>query len=348
MCISFCTANHTLGLNSTSPENCTVFDGSSLPGKYIKAFAYILIMLVSLIGNLAVIAIVARNKQMRTPTNVLIANVAASDLLISSFAIPRELVEIFTGPRRWLLDGLMGVVLCKLVYFLQDISTAVSLQSLVIIAIDRYRGVVFPFRPQLITSWRCKVLIPIIWIVAMCIHAPYLYTARLETRDNKWYCTFSWEPKFDNRQTQQRYFAVIAAFLVFLPLSVILTLYTLIVFELKRKVQDSGMLDARRQRLKQDTAIMKRIFIIVLIFVLCTTPITVCGLVFYFAWDSHMPCGMDIMFAATKFVLYSNASLNPCVYIVLSEKYRQGLKNLARCCSFNRSFANVIEMNTKN
>ena len=77
---------------------------------------------------------------------------AASDLLISTFAVPREHVETLAGARRWLLDGLIGLALCKLVYFFQDISTAVSIQSLVVMAIDRYRGVVFAFRPPIITT----------------------------------------------------------------------------------------------------------------------------------------------------------------------------------------------------
>ena len=138
---------------------------------------------------------------------------AASDLLISVFAVPRELVEIFAGPRRWLLDGLTGLILCKLVYFFQDISAAVSIQSLVVIAIERYRGVVFPFRPPIITSKVCKMIIPIIWIVAMCLHGSYFYTARLVMQsDNRWYCTFSWAPEFDEQQTQEQYFVVVSVF----------------------------------------------------------------------------------------------------------------------------------------
>ena len=117
-------------LNSTFTESCEVSSGVSSSVKYIKTFAYILILLVSLFGNFAVIAIVSRSRLMWTSTNVLIANVAASDLLLSVFAVPRELVEIFIGPRRWLLDGPTGLILCKLVYFFQDISTAVSIQSL--------------------------------------------------------------------------------------------------------------------------------------------------------------------------------------------------------------------------
>ena len=207
MCLLNCTENQT-SVNSTQDRNCELYPESTSV-KCIKTLVYSLIMIISLCGNLAVIAIVLKNIRMWTTTNFLIANMAASDLLMSVFAIPRELVEIFTGPRRWLLDGLTGLILCKLVYFFQDISVAVSIQSLVVIAIDRYRGVAFPFRPPLITARVCRVIIAITWVVAMCMHSPYFYTARLTMKDNKSYCTFTWEPNFDPHRTQERYFIFI-------------------------------------------------------------------------------------------------------------------------------------------
>ena len=340
-----CTNDHT-GLNSSSNESCELFGEGSTSVKCVKVFAYSLIMLISLFGNLAVIAIVSRNKRMWTTTNYLIASMAASDLLISVFAVPREIVEIFSGPRRWLVDGLAGLILCKLVYFFQDISTAVSIQSLVVIAIERYRGIVFPLRPPIITSKVCKIIIPITWIVAMCIHGTYFYTLRLVMLDNKWYCTFSWTPKFDERPTQERYFLFVSVLLIFLPLCAILTLYALIVIELKKRKTDAdrGASGLRRQRQKEDTAIVKKILIIVFIFVLCITPITVLGLLYYFVWDWHLACGLDKLFSATKFIFYSNASLNPCVYIILNEKYRHGIKGLVNCVSSKRTDGNDIEM----
>ena len=204
-----------------------------------------------------------------------------------------------------------------------------SIQSLVVMAIDRFRGVVFPFRPPLITSRVCKVFIAVIWIVAMCIHAPYFYALRLVIKVNKWHCTFfSWAPNLDERRTQERYFVFVSIFLIFLPLCVILSLYFLICRDLKkRKLNANRALDIRCQRKREDTAIVKRILIIVSLFVLCITPITVLALVFYFVWNWHIPCGMDKLFAAAKFTFYSNASLNPCVYIILSERYRQGWKD---------------------
>ena len=135
MCLLNCTENQT-SLNSSQVRICELYHESTSV-KCIKALVYSMIMIISLCGNLAIIAIVLKNIRMWTTTNFLIVNMAASDLLISVFAIPREFVFTFTGPRRWLLDGLTGLIMCKLVYFFQDISTAVSIQSLVVIAIDR-------------------------------------------------------------------------------------------------------------------------------------------------------------------------------------------------------------------
>ena len=319
-----------LNLSSTPNETCVNSAESSTLAQCIKTFAYSLIMFLSLFGNLAVIAIVSKNNQMWTTTNFLIANMAASDLMITAFALPREVAEVFIGPRRWLLKGIVGQILCKLVFFLQDLSTAVSMHSLVVIAIDRYRAIVFPFRSPVITTKNCKVIIPIIWVVAMGLHGMYFYTLQLTKSESKWYCTISWAPKFEEK-TQVIYFTFLSVVIIFLPLCVILTLYTLILIELrKRKVSKNNALELRSRRRREDTAIMKRILILVLLFLLCITPVIVPGLVFHFIWDSRLPCDMEHLFPVTKFVFYSNASLNPWVYIVLSERYRQGMKELAK------------------
>ena len=82
------------GMNSTVNQSCELFAEISTPVKYLKTIAYAIIVLFSLLGNTAVIVIVLKNKRMRTTTNYLIVNMAVSDLLISAFAVPRELTEI--------------------------------------------------------------------------------------------------------------------------------------------------------------------------------------------------------------------------------------------------------------
>ena len=319
------------GMNSTANQSCELFAVHSSSIKCLKTLAYAIIMLFSLLGNTAVIIIVSKNKRMRTTTNYLIVNMATSDLLISAFAVPRELTEIHTGPRRWLIDGLEGLILCKLVYVFQDISTAVSIQSLVVMAVDRYHGVVFPFRPPIATSKICKIVIPVIWTVAIGMHGVYFYIVRLMVEDNKTYCTFSWAPKLEERQTQENYFIFISVFLILLPLCVIFSLYALIVLELKKRQRAGRSASVlSNQRRREDGAVMKKILCIVFLFILCITPITIAGLLFYFVWDWHIPCGMDKLFQAAKFIFYSNTALNPCLYFALTAKYRKGLKDLFR------------------
>ena len=102
-------------LNSAEEECIPFTKEDPISSKAIKATCYTVVMLLSLLGNAAVIAIVVKNRHMRTTTNYLIANMAVSDLLISAFALPREMAEIFIGFRGWLIDGLAGAVLCKVV-----------------------------------------------------------------------------------------------------------------------------------------------------------------------------------------------------------------------------------------
>ena len=180
----------------------------------------------------------------------------------------------------------------------------------------------------------------------MCLHGSYFYTARLVRQDNKLYCSFSWAPEFDKQRTQERYVVVVSVFLIFLLLCVVLTLYTLILKELKKgKPLENGAPAVKRQRQREDTAIEKRIVIIVFLFVLCITPVTVLALLYYFVWDWHLSCSMNRLFSVAKFIFYSNASLSPWVYVILSERYRQGLKALTSCLHNERVKTNNIEMN---
>ena len=127
-------------MNSTANQGFELF-AVHLPSlKYLKTLVYAAIMLFSLLGNTAVIVIVLKNKRMRTVTNYLIVNMAVSDLLISAFAVPRELTEIYAGPRRWLLDGLVGLILCKLLIkflILLPLCVIFSLYALIVLELKK-------------------------------------------------------------------------------------------------------------------------------------------------------------------------------------------------------------------
>ena len=329
----------------SSDGSCKPFAGDFFAITAFKVLVYSLLLIVSLVENSVIIATVVRNKQMQTTINYLIANMAASDLLISTFAVPIKLAEIVVGPRRWLLHGTVGLISCKLAYFLQDISSSVSVQSLVVIAIDRYRGIVFPFRQAIITPKRCKVIIPLVWLSSMGLHAIYFYTVRLVSNNAKTYCIFNWEPDFDPHKAQERYIVVVLVLNVILPFFVITVLYSRIIGSLRReKVANVSLI--LRQRHKENTKVFKYICAIMAGFYFCILPMSIYGILSLFVWKWKIPCNMEQFGFAVHFILFSNAAISPLINFVFNERYRKGLKAVFRAsnlCRMDQMKDNVVE-----
>lgn len=81
---------------------------------------YVLLMLTSLFGNLFVCYVVLKRKRMRTSTNMLMTNLAVSDLLMTVINIPFNMV------RNLLNEWPFGSVLCILVPLVQNTSVYVN------------------------------------------------------------------------------------------------------------------------------------------------------------------------------------------------------------------------------
>ena len=312
--------------NSTVAKCIPFTNEDPVSTKAIKATCYAVIMLLSLLGNAAVIAVVVKIKHMRTTTNYLIANMAVSDLMLSTFAVPRELTQIFIGHQGWLIDGLGGAASCKFVYFFQDMSTAVSIQSIVAITLDRYIGVVSPFRKPLITPKRRKFVIGLIWLISMGLHGIYFYIVRNKRVNGNNFCVFH------NLRAVRINFIITSVVLIAIPLTIITILYSLIFTTLRRQKplwrKCSSLLVKKRQ--EENAKIIKKILAIIFLFVICILPIDIIGFLFFFLWSKETPCGVDHLSFASKFIFYSNASLNPLVYFLLNDKYRQGLRSILK------------------
>ena len=134
-------------MNGIQPSSCYWNPTAENMG---KTFVFCLILLVSLAGNTVIEIIVYKKKTIRKPINFLIVNMAMSDLLFPIFLISQDIQLLYTNS--WLIGGSLGEALCKLVHFLPSVSFAVSVQSLVVIAVDRFGAGVYPLRSPLISS----------------------------------------------------------------------------------------------------------------------------------------------------------------------------------------------------
>lgn len=91
------------------------------------------IMVVCGVGNCLFIASLARFKQLRNLTNLLIANLAVSDVLVAAVCCPFLLDYYVVKKLSW--DH--GLLLCASINYLRTVSLYVSTNALLAIAVDR-------------------------------------------------------------------------------------------------------------------------------------------------------------------------------------------------------------------
>ena len=323
-------ANVNTTMNGTQPSSC--FNPTA--ARIGKTIACCMLFVVSLTGNSLIGLIVYKTKTMRKPINFLIVNMAMSDLLYPIFLFPRKITEINVGS--WLISGPLGQALCKLLPFLADASTAVSVQSLVLIAVDRFGAVVFPLRSKLISIKLCRFFIPATWIVAVAINSPYLFPLQLAEYPGGLMCLWQWNEAFGETSSHANYFLAVIIVVIYIPLILIAILYLTILFKLKsQKIPGEQSVNATEQRVKRERNVLKMSIAIVLVFTICFLPLTTFSLLLYFPLESTMisSCGLQYFSSISFFLARSNCAINPCICFIFSGNYRQGLKNLLSCWS---------------
>ena len=311
-------------MNGTQPSSCY---SNPTAEKIGKTFANCLIFIVSLAGNTVIGIIVYKTKTMRKSINFLIANMAMSDLLIPIFWIPRDIQMLYTNS--WLIVGPLGQALCKLVTFLPLVSFAVSVQSLVLIAVDRFGAVVYPLRSPLISSKLYSFFILATWIVALALFSPYLFTAKLFEYPGGLVCSLDWKKAFGESSSYENYIVSWSVIFSFIPLLLITILYITIYIKLKsQKIPGEQSANAGQQRRQREQNVLKMSIAIVLGLAVCWLPFAIFWLLVFFVSDIWPVCGFRYFGDVAFFMARTNCAMNPCICFIFSRNYRTGLKTL--------------------
>ncbi|KAJ7393025.1 hypothetical protein OS493_008273 [Desmophyllum pertusum] len=302
----------------------------------LKALSYFVILLVSLIGNILVALVIYKNQEFRKSINYFVFNMAVSDLFTPLTIMPIKIVEIISGSVSWKVDSpwILGNMLCKLSYFLPDVSLAVSIGSLLLISMDRFIAVVFPLKVKLISSTLRLCSILCTWIIAIAVHAPYFYTFRLFTNTNESFCRSQWESAFDHHvETQKRYVTATSITFYLVPICLLAIMYGSIVWTLKtNNTQTKHKIYSQRTRRHQHNKnIMRMSVAIIITFLICIIPLVVFTFISLFLWNWEEPpiCAFLTWIPfICLFMLHSWSALNPCICFVFSENYRNGLRQI--------------------
>jgi len=255
---------------------------------------------------------------------------AMSDLLFPICFIPWKVQVLYIDS--WLIGGPLGQALCKLVAIVPDMSSAVSIQSLVLIAVDRIRAVVYPLRSPLIRSKLCPFFILATWIVATAAFSPLLVVNKVVEYPEKLVCEGRSNEVFGESLAVEHYMVSCIVLFRFIPLVIIAILYITIYLRLKsQKIPGEQSANAGQQRQQRERNVLKLAAAIMIGFAVCLLPLSILWCLLLtdtVVWPTD--CGVPYYFYLVIFMALANGAINPCICIIFSRNYRNGLKALFR------------------
>lgn len=310
-------------LSSTSTASSTASTGPndvSPNFRVVKLILYVLIFLVSAVGNSLVCLVILRKRKMKTVTNYFILNLAIADLTLTCICIPFDipLQELdYVWP--------YGSFMCRILYPLQTLSLLASVYTLTALSLTRYRAIVHPLNKQL-TNMHAKCIICAIWLFSVLLVSPYM--AALEIRnDHLPKCKEEWS----SQSTRKAYTVCLFMFEYVLPLSIIAGAYTSIGIDLRRRsrngnrfLQDIHAVETRK--------VVRMLKVVTLLFAVCVLPTNIVWLWLDFGEaDKHFSRFWEIV-AFCNIVTFANSASNPICYTILNEHYRNEFKDILSKC----------------
>ena len=325
-------------ISTPAPEQCF----STVPSQIIVTI-HVFTLFASLMGNSLLIVAFVRIKEKLL---LVIASMAASDLLTAVFLLPRSIANEIIGSAAFLVHGSGGALLCKMCSFLSDMSLSVSTLSMVVIAIERFVAVVYPLQYKSTSRARRRLVIASTWIMATAFHSPYFYTYRLIRVPMNGYdiqvCGSSWEPAFNDESAHHRYSIFLYTTVLILPLLAISILYIMVAFRLRKDKMSSCRSEngARRNRRRTRIFLMMAISTITAFLICWTLPITVTFIKLFSLW---LVPGCNKSFTTVSYISYVFASsycaVNPWLCFLLIPQFSKELKSMMRtgktfeCCT---------------
>lgn len=290
----------------------------------IQSAWYSFVLTLGVIGNLYIILTVWCRKEMSSTTNLFIVNLAFSDLGILLISLPAEYIKDYFA---WPFDKLT----CQIFVPLNEVFFCVSIFTLTVITIERFRVICRPFKPRL-TEREAKIIIIIVWIVSyLTVGFPMSFLMVVDKSSSYPRCSPMWPGDL-----HRRLHTCFIATLIIVPLFITAGGYAAIVTTMKKQ---SARIRARANsicsatvtfrndmfRLQQNAKLIKMLLLIVIVFWICMLPLTLLALAIEFGSIDPTTKAVEGLYTFSIALFFSNSAFNPIAVYMMSSELRKGL-----------------------
>ena len=338
-------------LNITQAETSQNVNMNDMAFRVTKIIFYVIIFLLSCVGNTLVAFIILGARDMRTPSNFLILNLALCDLITPAVDIPFDFA-LEESKYIWRF----GEALCKLVWPVETVFSIASSLTLAVISLERLKTLSHPFARRL-QMHHAFVLIMAIYTFSISLCVPYILV--LDYSDVDLSCDEHWP----NIRSRQAYTIVLCLCEYVLPLTTMAVAYVFIYRSLRSnllklikgssankrqrygsKTSQSATMGIANARKEQNTHLAKMFVIVVVVFAISMLPNQILWLWVDFGNGKDHE-NLPYISVVCRLCTYANSVLNPFIYALKSTEFRSGFKRIGRAGM--RSFRTISNRTTK-
>lgn len=300
----------------------------------LEAGFFAVILLLCFVGNTITLVIIVLNRQMRIiPANMFVASLAVSDFSLAALSSFSGFAVLSTS--QWPYSD----IFCQCQGYMAITLAVASMQTLALMAINRYYRIVKPknYR-RYFTKKRTTIVIFVSWFYSFCAPLPYVISGRkMVFHPSKFFCYL---------QINSGTFTTLLIILyVGFPTLVIVYCYLRIFKTVRSHNNNFQTSSAGNNAVNvEEIKVARTLFVIVVFFNLCWTPIFVIDIVdtIHGRWIFLREAYIAYSFLATI-----SSALNPLIYGVLNKNFQMEYLKILRC-QYCRSQTAVNPLNVEN